>query len=61
LGVKGILDLKGKWGKTRRRRRRRRSTRDREHRERKRENERKNRDARKPNPMGVAFRAPTKP
>jgi hypothetical protein len=56
LDVKGILEILGKWEKQRRSR-----ARDREHRERERERERRNRDARKPNPLGVAFRAPTKP
>lgn len=55
LDVKGILDLKGKWGK------KQEEEEARETRSRERERERRNRDARKPNPVGVAFRAPTKP
>jgi hypothetical protein len=59
LDVKGILDLKGKW-KKHEEEEEEEEARERE-REREREKERRNRDARKPNPLGVAFRAPTKP
>ncbi len=57
LDVKGILDLKGKWIKQEEEE----EEEERETESKERERERRNRDARKPNPVGVAFRAPTKP
>ncbi len=56
--MKGILDLKGKWIKQEEEEE---EEEERETESKEREIERRNRDARKPNPVGVAFRAPTKP